>query len=216
MTDPVEGNMTKSKKLRWVLGIVAFIMAVWADGNPLWAGSATEQVKTAVGRVVEILKNPRVQGDARKRERREQLRQAIYQCFDFAEMAKRSLGNHWQRNAARRGEFVPAFARFVEDAYVSRIEGYKNEKILYTRERLDEGFAEVDTRVVTAKGDEIPINYRLHSVEGQWKVYDVLIEHVSLVNNYRSQFHRIIATASFDELLKKLKERALEPKGTKS
>ena len=207
--------MTKRNKLTWVLGIVAFMTAC-ADGNSLWAGSATAQVKTTVERVVKMLKNPRLQGDARKTERREQLRQTIYPCFDFAEMAKRSLGNQWQRYAARQGEFVPAFAHFVEDAYGSRIESYKNEKILYTRERVEKGFAEVDTKVVTEKGDEIPINYRLHSVGGRWKIYDVLIEHVSLVNNYRSQFQRIIATASFDELLRKLREKGLETKGTKS
>lgn len=207
--------MTKRNKLTWVLGIAAFI-AAWVDGNPLWAGTATEQVKTTVERVVEILKNPRLHGDAKKKDRREQLRQTIYPCFDFAEMAKRSLGNHWQRYATRQAEFVPAFAGFVEDAYVSKLESYKNEKIRYARERVDKDFAEVDTKVLTERGDEIPIVYRLHSVGGQWKVSDVLIEHVSMVNNYRSQFQRIIATASFDELLKKLREKGFETKGTKS
>lgn len=87
---------------------------------------------------------------------------------------------------------------------MSSIESYKNEKILYTRERVDKDFAQVNTKVITGKGDEIPIDYRLHSVGGEWKVYDVVIENVSLVNNYRSQFHRILDTASFDELLRRL------------
>lgn len=195
--------MAGRRRQAWAAWVVA-LAVTWGAVNSVWAESIITQIKSTVDRVVEILKDPRLQKDAKAGERRQRLRQAIAPRFDFEEMAKRSLGQHWQRYASRKKEFVAAFTNFVEDSYLSKIEAYKNEKILYNRERVDKGFAEVDTKVVTSKGDEIPINYRLHSVAGEWKVYDVLIENVSLVNNYRSQFHRILDTASFDELLRRL------------
>lgn len=195
--------MAGRRRQAWATWVVA-LAVTWGAVNSVRAESIITQIKSTVDRVVEILKDPRLQRDAKAGERRQRLRQAIAPRFDFEEMAKRSLGQHWQRYASRKKEFVAAFTNFVEDSYLSKIEAYKNEKILYNRERMDKGFAEVDTKVVTSKGDEIPINYRLHSVAGEWKVYDVLIENVSLVNNYRSQFHRILDTASFDELLRRL------------
>jgi len=195
--------MTNRSQKIWAVWTLALVVG-WGEVNGLRAESITAQIKETVDYVVEILKDPRLQAAGKKKDRRERLREVIAQRFDFEEMAKRSLGQHWQRNAARKGEFVPVFTRFVQDSYVSSIESYKNEKILYTRERVDRDFAQVDTKVMTIKGDEIPINYRLHLVGGQWKVYDVLIENVSLVNNYRSQFNRVLDTASFDDLIRRL------------
>ena len=201
--------MTNRSQKIWAVWTLALVVG-WGEVNGLRAESITAQIKETVDYVVEILKDPRLQAAGKKKDRRERLREVIAQRFDFEEMAKRSLGQHWQRNAARKGEFVPVFTRFVQDSYVSSIESYKNEKILYTRERVDRDFAQVDTKVITGKGDEIPIDYRLHSVGGKWKVYDVVIENVSLVNNYRSQFNRILATASFDDLIKRLQEKTPE------
>ena len=201
--------MTRRRRQAWAAWIIALAVN-WGAVNSVWAESITAQIKETVDHVVEILKDPRLQAAGKKKDRRERLREVIAQRFDFEEMAKRSLGQHWQRNAARKDEFVPVFTRFVQDSYVSSIESYKNEKILCTRERVDRDFAQVDTKVVTSKGDEIPINYKLHSVGGEWKVYDVVIENVSLVNNYRSQFNRILAAASFDDLIKRLQEKRPE------
>ncbi|MBI3061553.1 MAG: ABC transporter substrate-binding protein [Deltaproteobacteria bacterium] len=192
--------------------VAAILVLVACSGGTdrLWAGSVTTEVKNTVENVVGVLKDPRLQLDAKKKERRERLRQIIGARFDFEEMARRSLGQHWQRHAARKQEFVPVFTNFVEGSYVGQIETYRNEKILYTRERLENNFAQVDTKVLRSDGEEIPINYKLHLVGGQWKIYDVLIENISLVNNYRSQFHRILSTASFDDLIKRLQEKAPE------
>lgn len=205
----VVGAMTKRSRQIGMAWLIA-VMASWGEMDCLSAESVTAQIKSTVEQVVEVLKDPRFQADAKKKERRERLRRVIEARFDFEEMAKRSLGQHWQRHAARKQEFVPVFTKFVEKSYVGSIESYKNEKILYTRERIDKDFAQVNTKVVTGKGDEIPIDYRLHSVGGEWKVYDVVIENVSLVNNYRSQFHRILDTASFDDLIKRLQEKSPE------
>lgn len=174
---------------------------------PLRAGVVTEQVRAMVERVQTIVQDPRLQSEARKKNRRTELRRAIGRRVDFAEMAKRSLGSHWQgRTPKQQTEFVKLFTDLVEDAYVDQIESYPGDKFVYLREIREGEFAEVDTKLNALKGDEIAINYRLRGRNADWKVYDVVIENVSVVSNYRSQFNRILSGASFDELLKKLRE----------
>lgn len=183
-------------------------LALWFGASSIaLAGMPVEQVKETVGRVVIILRDPVLQTEDRIAERREMLRQAILPRFDFSEMARRSLGSHWKNQKARQEEFVTVFTDFVENAYVGRIESFKNEKITFGRERIDSDLAEVDTKVLVSKGEPVSINYKLHLVGTDWKVYDVVIENISLVNNYRSQFNRILNTASFDDLLQKLREK---------
>lgn len=177
------------------------------------AGAPTEQTRATVDRVLGILKTPELQGDSKQQQRRQQLRQAILPRFDFAEMAKRALGARWnERSAQEQQEFVRLFTDLLEKSYLDKIENFNGEKILYTREQQDSDYAEVSTKVVTKKGEEMSINYKLHPAGGEWKVYDVVIEDISLVNNYRSQFNRILANASFDELLRKLQQKTPELK----
>lgn len=197
-----------------LLGTSLFLLAL-----PAGAGAPTEQTRATVDKVLSILNNPELRSAARKSERREQLRAVIYPRFDFAEMAKRSLGPQWSRRSPQeQREFVRLFTEVLENSYVDQIESYNGEKITYTRENLDNDHAEIFTKVVTNKGEEFSVNYILRSVDGQWKVYDVVIENISLVNNYRSQFNRILAKGSFDELLRKLQAKApeLSGVGTKS
>jgi len=191
------------------VGFVVFL-AGWAPALQLRAESPTQLVRSTVDRVIEILRDSRFQGKAKRQERRAHLRKAILAGFDFEEMAKRSLGSHWRRNLDKKQEFVSAFAEFVEDSYVGHIESYKNERIVYTRERLDEEVAEVDTKVFSRNGDEVPIQYKLHPVGSEWKIYDVVINGVSLVNNYRSQFNRILATSTIDELIQRMQQKRVE------
>lgn len=179
----------------------------WSAGSVSLADVPAEQVKETVGRVVTILRDPALRKEDKMVERREKLRQAIVPRFDFSEMARRSLGNHWKNQSGRQEEFVAVFTDFVENAYVSKVESFKDEKIVFGRERVDNAFAEVDSKIFPSKGEPFSVNYKLHLVGSEWKVYDVVIENISLVNNYRSQFNRILTTASFDELLKKLREK---------
>jgi len=174
------------------------------------AGLPTDQTRATVDQVISILQQP----GPKKEERRRQLRDVIYSRFDFAEMAKRSLGPHWSRRTPQeQQEFTKLFADLLESSYLDKIEGYNGEKVAYTREQQDKDNAEVFTKVVTKKGEEFSINYKLHPVGDQeWKVYDVVVEDISLVNNYRSQFNRLLANASFDELLKKLQQKTPEMK----
>ena len=179
----------------------------WGNNSVSFAGTPAEQVKKTINRVLTLLQDPTIKGDTKKAERRERLRQVLSARFDFAEMARRSLGIHWKRLNGKQEEFVSVFSDFVENAYLVKLEAFKDEKIVYGRERVDKNFAEIVTKIVPGKGDETSIKYRLHLSRGEWKVYDVVVENVSLVNNYRSQFKRILAKASLDELLRKLREK---------
>lgn len=184
---------------------------------PAGAGAPTEQIRATADKVLSILNNPELRSAARKNERREQLRAVIYPRFDFAEMAKRSLGPQWSRRSPQeQREFVRLFTEVLENSYVGNIESYNGEKMTYTRENLDKDHAEVFTKVVTKKGEDFSVNYILRPVDGEWKVYDVVIENISLVNNYRSQFNRILAKASFDELLRKLQAKAPDITGVET
>jgi phospholipid transport system substrate-binding protein len=197
-------NSVKTARLGWWIGVFLFMAA------PATAGVATDQTRATVDKVLSILKNPSLQGDAR----RAQLREAIYSRFDFVEMAKRSLGPHWSRRTPQeQREFVKLFTDLLENSYVDTIESYNGEKIAYTREQQDSDNAEVFTKLVTKKDEAFSINYKLHLLGGEWKVYDVVVEDISLVNNYRSQFNRVLANASFDELLRKLQQKTPEVKG---
>ena len=175
---------------------------------PLQAGAMTDEVRATVKKVVAILQNPHLKPEARKNERHAQLRQVIEPGFDFEEMAKRSLGSHWQgRSQEEQGKFVTLFADLLAESYLDKIESYVGEKFVFVRETQDREFSEVAIKIIDKKGEEVPINYKLRSAKGNWKIYDLVIENVSLVNNYRSQFNRILTTASFDELLQRLQEK---------
>ncbi len=128
-------------------------------------------------------------------------------------MAKRSLGKHWnQRTAADKKQFTDLFATLLENSYAGKIESYNNEKIVYLKENIDGEYAEVKSKVVTAKRDEFTLDYRLLNQGGRWMAYDVVIEGVSLVSNYRTQFNKIIASGGYGELVKKLQTKSDELK----
>jgi phospholipid transport system substrate-binding protein len=206
--------MRKSySKLGWI-GLS--VLLVFLIAQPAAAGAPTDQTRTTVDKVLEILNNAELRAEGKKTERREQLRAVISARFDFAEMARRSLAAHWSRRSAReRQQFMKVFADLLENSYLEKLESYNGEKIAYLRETQDNDRAEVFTKVVTKKGEEFSVNYALHPINGEWKVYDVVIENISLVNNYRSQFNRVLAKDSFDELLRRLRGKSPEFKPVK-
>ncbi|HTM08124.1 MAG TPA: ABC transporter substrate-binding protein [Verrucomicrobiae bacterium] len=175
------------------------------------AGLPTDQVRATVESITAILKNPALKSDAKRKDRREQLRRAIFSRFDFNEMAARSLGSYWRKlTPQQQDEFTRLFTDLLEAAYLEQIESYTNERFVYVKETIDQDYAEVQSRIQTAKGEEYALNYRLRLVGKEWKIYDVVIENISLVNNYRSQFNRVIANQSYDELLRKLKDKQVQ------
>ena len=177
----------------------------------LRAGAPTDQVRQTADQVLALLQDAQFKGAGKESQRRQRLRQIIGNRFDFEEMSKRSLGANWRRvGRDEQQRFVQLFTDFLEKSYADQIESYDGEKIAYGREQLAQDQAEVDSKIITKKGREVAVNYKLRSAGGDWKVYDVVIENVSLVNNYRSQFNRILAKATFNELLKKLEAKSPE------
>ena len=170
------------------------------------SGPPTEVVKGAVQGVLDILNNPAYQ--AQKDYRRQLVKQTVDARFDYQEMAKRCLGGTWSGlSDAQRDDFVQLFAQLLEASYYDKIEKYtRNIRIEYTGEIVDDVYAEVKC-VIVRPNDRIPFNFRLLQDAGGWKVYDVVIEGVSLVSNYRSQFTRVIHESSYAELVRRLRNR---------
>ena len=191
-----------------LLAIALCIPAVAAGGEP------TEQIRGAIDRGLAIVKRADLQGDAKKAQRRELLRKELFPYFNFDEMARRSLGIHWKNRSPReRQEFVKLFTDLLENSYAGKIEGYKGETIRFGKETLEPLYAEVKTAIVSREGQEYSVDYRLLADGGRWRVYDIVIEGVSLVNNYRSQFAGILQKSSFEEMTKQLKETVRKQSG---
>jgi len=171
----------------------------------------TDEVKKTVDEVVRIVADKEMKKNDQKR--RQSLKKAISQIFDYTEMAQRSLGKHWKdRTPAEKKQFSDLFATLLENSYAGKIESYNNEKIVYIKENVDGDHAEVKSKVVTTKRDEFTLDYRLINKSGKWVVYDVVIEGVSLVSNYRSQFNRIVTANGYPELVRKLQGKSEELK----
>lgn len=166
-----------------------------------------------IDRLVHILEMPLGADGAGVSQQRAMLRRIIKLRFDFSEMARMSLGRHWKRLASRQHEFVAVFTDYMENTYLAKIESLRHAKVVYVRERVERDLAQVDTLVVAPAGEDVPVNYRLHRVAGEWKIYDVSIGNVSQVENYRAQFYRILRVTSFDTLLHRMQEKLAEHDG---
>ena len=188
------------------LGMLLLLMqSVWAA-----AEVPGDQVRQTADKLLAILKYPQLKGESKESERRDKLKEVLYQRFDFTEMAKRSLGSEWRRRSPEeQKEFVKLFTDLLERAYLDQIESYNGEKFQYLTEREDNNYAQVDTKIIDNKGREFSVSYRLLNRNGDWKVYDVVIENVSLVNNYRSQFNRVLTTSSYEELVNRMRGKTL-------
>ena len=187
--------------------LLALVLSA-VTASPAAAGAPSDQLKTQIDRVLKALDDPELKKEGRTRDRRAAVRKIANDIFDFGETARRSLGRHWQpRTAAERDEFVQLFADLLERSYISRVELYGGEKIQYLGDTVEGEQGKVQTKLVTKGGSDIPIEYRMHKKGDRWLVYDVTIEGVSLIANYRTQFNKIIQTASYQELVKKMKAK---------
>lgn len=176
----------------------------------------TTVVRATLDTVFHILDDQQLKAPGQLTHRRQLIEQVIGERFDYEEMSKRTLAAHWKPlNQSERQEFVQLFKAFLSDQYAARIEGYAGERVLYLSERTVEGYAEVRTRLVSDKLD-FPMDYRLTNKAGTWYAYDVIVDGVSLVMNYRSQFTKIIADSSFQDLLGRLRDRRLKEEKPKA
>jgi phospholipid transport system substrate-binding protein len=200
------------KKIKMIV-LPVFIMSALLTIPVSARASATDEVRKTVDEVVRIVSDKELKKPHNDAKRRQSLKAAIGRIFDYEEMAKRSLAAHWnERTPAERKEFVQLFTTLLEKSYAGKIESYNQEKITYQKEITDNGYAEVRSTVTTPKRDEYTLDYRLVYKGGKWMVYDVVIEGVSLVSNYRSQFNKIISSQGYGELVKKLRAKSNEIK----
>jgi phospholipid transport system substrate-binding protein len=176
-----------------------------------FAGAPTELVKQTTDKVIDILKNRELKKPDKTKERRAAIRKTISERFAFEEMAKRSLALYWkQRTGEEQKEFVALYTDLLERTYIRKIESYTDEKFVYGDEKADGNFAVVRTKIITKKNIDIPIDYKMLNDNGQWVAYDVIIEGVSLVNNYRNQFNQIIHSGSYEDIVRRLKNKQIE------
>jgi len=189
--------------------LMLLILPLLIFSSDALAESPTEQLQKTIDSIIEVLKTIRSPQDIERN--RSSLRQLLLTRFDFAAMAQRSLGNRWDDLNGNQQEFVSVFTDFVEHAYMSTLGSYRGERVMYDADRVDGKSAEVNTRVVGGEGAPIKIGYKLHLTGRQWMVYDAVIDDVSVVSNYRSQFARILRTASLDELLQSLRAKVASP-----
>ncbi len=186
------------------LGLIVLVLFTFAPNAT--AESPKEQLQGTVDRVIEVIRTIESPRDIEKN--RNFLRQILLTRFDYAAMAQQSLGNRWVDLNGKEEEFISVFAHFVEHSYMSTLGSYRGEKVVYDRDRVDGASAEVDTRVVGGEGAPIRIEYKLHLTGGEWMVYDAVVDDVSVIGNYRSQFARVLRTASLEQLIQSLRAKA--------
>jgi phospholipid transport system substrate-binding protein len=194
---------------------VAAAVILCPGGAAPAAVAPTEAVKHTIDEVLRILNDPELQRPARLMERRKLLERVIGARFDYREMAKRTLPATWRTlTEAEQKEFVDLFQSFLSASYADKIEGYSGEQVRYLSERLEGTYAEVSTKIVSEKTD-IPIDYRLMSRSGDWFVYDVIADGVSVVRNYRGQFDKIMRESGYPGLVEELRKQSKEAKPPK-
>ena len=184
------------------------ILVLLISPLPAAAESPLDTVKKNVNSVLEVLRNPALQGEANKQAKEQKIEEIANQFFDFVALSKLTLGRSWRNfNKQQQKEFVSLYRTILKQAYMDRILAYTNEKVVFDREiMLSEDRAEVRTTIIT-KSAEVPLDYRLVLEDGKWKVYDVIAEGISLVMNYRSQFREILANNPPEKVLKILREK---------
>jgi phospholipid transport system substrate-binding protein len=194
---------------KWPAGLI--LLSVLMVPLPAFAGVALDTVKANVNGVLDVLRDPKLQGESGKKAKEQRIEMAAEKLFDFVELSKRTLGVNWNKfSPDQRKEFVRLFKTVLKDAYVDKITAYTNERVNFTKEvPLSETTTEVQSVVVT-KGGETPIYYRVIKEEADWKVYDVVIEGVSLIANYRTQFREILANNPPEKLLETLRKKVGE------
>jgi phospholipid transport system substrate-binding protein len=191
----------------FVVATIALALVATAAA-PACAGTPTDQVREYTDAVIKILEDPTLKAEDRKPERRAAVRKVAAEVFDVQETARRALGPHWQqRTPQQREEFVQLFAELLEQTYISKIDLFGGERLRFTEEKVDGENAIVRAKVMTRQQAEVPVEARMLRKGDRWLIYDILIENISLVGNYRAQFDRIIRTSSYEDLVKRLRTR---------
>ena len=194
----------------WLRGlvVVATVLLTGIAADRAQAGEATEAMRATIGEVLRILADKDLKQPSKANERRQLLEKAVGERFDYQEMSRRSLGAPWANLPEKdKQEFVSLFQTLLVNTYADKIESYSGEGVQYVNERNEKEYAEVRTKVLTGK-TEIPLDYRLLHKDSEWRVYDVVVDGVSLVNNYRGQFSKILRNGSYADLVEQLRKKS--------
>jgi len=189
--------------------MTVFILVILAAAASVSvAGEPTEDVRKTTDRIIAIVTDPGLKEADKAQEKSRQIRKVVDERFDWEEMSKRTLARNWKdRTEDEKKEFIELFGRLLERTYLDKVEGYSGEKVLYVDEKMQGNYAIVAVKIVTKQETEIQVDYRLQKKGKEWLVYDISIEGVSLVNNYRKQFSSIMTRSSFKDLIEKLKSK---------
>jgi phospholipid transport system substrate-binding protein len=189
---------------------LSMLLALLVTAGLAWAGAPTDQLRGHVDQVVRLLDDPALKN--KPAERHDRVRKVAEDIFDYTDTARRALGPHWNaRTPQEKEEFSRLFADLLDRSYISKIDLYQGEKVRWVGESITGDEALVKTQIATKSGQSVPVDYRLHDRDGRWLVYDVTIEGVSLVSNYRTQFNKVVQTESYQALVDKLRARAATP-----
>ena len=176
---------------------------------PVFAGEPTQQIKQTTDKILSILSNPDLKAPGKALERKKQFSQALDERFDWEELSRRSLARYWvERTPQEKKEFVSLYRDLLERTYLEKVDDYSGETVRYEGETLDGEYATVKVKIQTKNKREIPVQYRMLKKANTWWVYDISIEGVSLVNNYRQQFSSILQKSTFQEVLQRLREKS--------
>ena len=193
----------------WRGMVFCFLICVIAA--PSQAGEATEQIRHTTDRILAIVRDPELKGPEKKEERERLIRQEVDERFNWEEMSRRTLARHWtKRTDEEKREFIDLFGKLLERTYMDQVEGYSGEKVIYEGERVDGDYGLVKVRILMETQDELPVLYRIKNKGDEWLVYDISIEGVSLIKNYRTQFNSIIARSSYKKLVERLKDKVAQ------
>jgi phospholipid transport system substrate-binding protein len=174
------------------------------------AGELADRVKKATDKLMEIFSNQTLDAPEMEEKRNMMIREAVDKVFDWEAFSQRTMGRHWRKlSPDEKKEFISLFGRLLERTYLHKTKHYSGESIFFLDEEIDEKYGNLEAKIITENGTEVPVDYRMIKKNGSWFVYDVHIEGVSLVNNYRTQFNNILTKSSYKEL-KKLLESKLE------
>ena len=195
--------------LRWaMIGAVLMLQLFTGGLSAAAAGPATESIRGTIDEVFKVLDDQELKKPARHEDRRQRLEKVVGARFDYSEMSRRSLGSQWNQLSDKdKQEFVDLFRTLLTNTYADRVENYSGEGVQYLNERTEKEYAEVRTKVLSGK-TEIPMDYRLLHKDNDWRVYDVVVDGVSLVNNYRGQFSKILHTSSYPGLIDQLRKKS--------
>ncbi len=207
MTGSVSANPAFGRAMRMGVAMVLVFCAGLAAEN-VWAGGATDAMKSTIDEVLRILQDKDLKQPAKANERRQLLEKVVGERFDYPEMSRRALGAPWANLSDKeKEEFVSLFQTLLVNSYADKVEAYSGEGVQYINERTEKDYAEVRTKVLTGK-TEIPLDYRLLNKASIWRVYDVVVDGVSLVNNYRGQFTKILRSGTYGDLIDQLRKKS--------